>query len=218
MANYTTLTTEIVNTTENNAQEFLDQIPNIVNRAEERLTDELDDYGLVTYTSVAVSQGNNIVTLPTGTRIVKNFNVDINGAKTSILVKTDEYLRDYWDVSASTGEPKYYAHKDNTTIMIAPTPSSTSNGEVVHVTRPTTLTSASPDNYFTQFCYDALFNACMVESYIFMKNFQIVPLFEQRYQTSIQTVRNRARRFRRDDMTRPASPAGADNTVVDGSN
>ncbi len=119
MANFTTLTTEIVNTTENDAQEFLDQIPNIVNRAEERLTDELDDYGLVTYTSVAVSQGNNIVTLPTGTRIVKNFNVDINGAKTSILVKTDEYLRDYWNVSASTGEPKYYAHKDNTTIMIA---------------------------------------------------------------------------------------------------
>ena len=71
MANFTTLTTEIVNTTENDAQEFLDQIPNIVNRAEERLTDELDDYGLVTYTSVAVSQGNNIVTLPTGTRIVK---------------------------------------------------------------------------------------------------------------------------------------------------
>ena len=55
MANFTTLTTEIVNTTENDAQEFLDQIPNIVNRAEERLTDELDDYGLVTYTSVAVS-------------------------------------------------------------------------------------------------------------------------------------------------------------------
>ena len=94
MANYTTLTTEIVNTTENDAQEFLNQIPNIVNRAEERLTDELDDYGLVTYTSVAVSQGNNIVTLPTGTRIVKNFNIDINGAKTSILLKTDEYLKE----------------------------------------------------------------------------------------------------------------------------
>ena len=61
MADFTTLTTEIVNTTENDAQEFLDQIPNIVNRAEERLTDELDDYGLVTYTSVAVSQGNTLL-------------------------------------------------------------------------------------------------------------------------------------------------------------
>ena len=217
MADYTTLTTDIINTTENDSTEFLNQLPNIVNRAEERLTDELDDYGLVTYTSVAVSQGNNIVTLPTGTRILKNFNVVVNGKRTSILVKTDEYLRDYWNVSASTGEPKYYAHKDNTTIMVAPTPSSTSNGEIVHVTRPTTLTSASPTNYFTGFCYNALFNACLVESYIFMKNFQVIPAMEQNYQSAIAVVRNRARRFRRDDMTRPASPAGADDTVVDGS-
>ena len=55
MADFTTLTTEIINTTENDSTEFLSQLPNIVNRAEERLTDELDDYGLVTYTSVAVS-------------------------------------------------------------------------------------------------------------------------------------------------------------------
>ena len=47
MADFTTLTTEIINTTENDSTEFLSQLPNIVNRAEERLTDELDDYGLV---------------------------------------------------------------------------------------------------------------------------------------------------------------------------
>jgi len=44
MADFTTLTTEIINTTENDSTEFLNQLPNIVNRAEERLTDELDDY------------------------------------------------------------------------------------------------------------------------------------------------------------------------------
>ena len=162
--------------------------------------------------------GNTIYSGDSDGIIIVSEVVDINGAKTSILLKTDEYLRDYWNVSASTGEPKYYAHKDNTTILVAPTPSSTSNGEVVHISRPTTLTSASPSNYFTDFCYNALFNACLVESYIFMKNFQAVPTFEQKYQSAISIVRNRARRFRRDDMTRPASPAGADNTVVDGSN
>ncbi len=215
MADYTTLITEILNTTENDASEFINHLPNIVNRAEERMVDDLDDYGLVSYTSVAVSAGNNIVTLPTGTRIVKNFNVITDGERTNILVKTDEYLRDYWTVSASTGNPKYYAHKDNTNIMIAPTPASTSNGEIVHVSRPTTLSSTAPSNYFTNFCYDGLFNACLVESYIFMKNFEIVPLFEQRYQSSINILRNRARRFRRDDMTAPSSPAGGDDTIID---
>ena len=134
------------------------------------------------------------------------------------FLKTDEYLRDYWNVSASTGEPKYYAHKDNTTILVAPTPSSTSNGEDSACNKTYNFNVSFTYNYFTQFCYNALFNACLVESYIYMKNFQVVPTFEQRYQSAISIVRNRARRFRRDDMTRPASPAGADNTVVDGSN
>ena len=97
MADFTTLTTEIINTTENDSSEFLSQLPNIVNRAEERLTDELDDYGLVTYTSVAVSQGNNIVTLPTGTRIVKNFNVD-----NVRVLKAKELWGDKWEENIST--------------------------------------------------------------------------------------------------------------------
>ena len=50
MADYTTLITEILNTTENDAVEFINQLPNIVNRAEERMVDDLDDYGLVSYT------------------------------------------------------------------------------------------------------------------------------------------------------------------------
>ena len=71
MANYTFLVQDIIGATENDGTEFLAYMPKIVNRAEERLTRDLDDYGLVTYTSVAVSAGNNIVTLPVGTRIVK---------------------------------------------------------------------------------------------------------------------------------------------------
>lgn len=81
MANYTALVGEIINATENDSSEFYSFIPSIVNRAEERLTTDLDDYGLVTYTSVAVSSGNNLVTLPSGSRIVKNFNITSDSTK-----------------------------------------------------------------------------------------------------------------------------------------
>ena len=77
MASYSYLVDDIVQATENDSSEFLTYIPKIVNRAEERLTRDLDDYGLVTYTSVAVSSGVNQVTLPTGARVIKNFNVVI---------------------------------------------------------------------------------------------------------------------------------------------
>ena len=218
MANYTYLVDDISQATENDGTEFLAYIPKMVNRAEERLTRDLDDYGLVAYTSVAVSSGVNQITLPSGTRIVKNFNIVANGTRINLLQRTDEYIRDYWPVSASTGTPEYYARRDNTTVLLAPTPVSTFNGEVVHISRPTTLASATPNNYFSDFCYDALFNACMVEAMVFMKNYNAIQLFEQRYQEALNTLRNQARRTRRDDMQMPASPAGADNNLIVGAN
>ena len=171
MADYTYLVDDIIQAAENEGTEFVDYVPKMVNRAEERLTRDLDDYGLVTYTSVAIPSGNNQVTLPSGTRILKNFNIVANSTRINLLPRTDEYIRDYWPVSASTGTPEYYARRNNTTVLIAPTPVSTFNGEIVHISRPTTLASATPNNYFSDFCYDALFNASMVEAMIFQKDY-----------------------------------------------
>ena len=55
MANYTYLVTDIIDASENDGTEFVSAIPNMVNRVEERLTKTLDDYGLVTITSVTLS-------------------------------------------------------------------------------------------------------------------------------------------------------------------
>ena len=218
MANYTYLVNELIAATENDSTEFLNFIPNIVNRAEERLVKDLDDYGLVTYTSVAVSSGNNKVTLPSGTRIVKNINIVSNSSKINLLMRTDEFINDYWPVSASTSEPRYYGQRNGSTVVVAPTPASTYSGEVVHISRPTTLTSATNTNYFTDFCYDLLFNACMVEASMFQKDYQTAGLYQQQYSQVLDLQRNQARRTRRDDMQAPASPAGADDNLVPNSN
>jgi len=218
MANYTSLVSELIATTENDGDEFVNFIPNIVNRAEERLTKDLDDYGLVTYTSVAVSSGTNLLTLPTGTRIVKNINIkNSNSSKINLLLRTDEFINDYWPVSASTNSsypPKYYARRNNTTVLIAPTPASTFDGEVVHVSRPTTLTSVTQTNYFTDFCYDLLYTACMIESAVFQKDYNAATFYEQKYAGILNLQRNQARRTRRDDMQTPANPTGGDNPVI----
>ena len=217
MANYTYLVNDILETTENGSSEFLSSIPKMVNKAELRLTKDLDDYGLVAYTSVAVSSGKNIVNLPQGTRILKNFNIVSNGTKINLLQRTDEFINDYWPVSASTGTPEYYARRDNTTIIVAPTPVSTISGQVVHISRPVTLASVTPNNYFSDFCYDALYNASMVEALLYMKNYEPMSIYETRYKEALAALLNQARRTRRDDMQAPASPAGGDNTIIQGS-
>jgi hypothetical protein len=216
MANYTYLVNDIIETTENDNSDFTSAIPKFVNRAELRLTKDLDDYGLVTYTSVAVSSGKNIINLPSGTRILKNFNINNAGTKINLLQRTDEFLNDYWNVSASTGTPQYYARRDNTTVLIAPTAVSTVDGVIVHISRPTTLSSVTNTNYFSDFCYNALYNASMVEALLFMKNYEAITVYESRYKEEVQALRNQARRTRRDDMETPASPAGGDNTILGG--
>ena len=216
MANYTYLVNDIIESTENDNSDFASAIPKFVNRAELRLTTDLDDYGLVTHTSVAVSSGKNVITLPSGTRVIKNVNINNAGTRINLVQRTDEFINDYWSVSASTGTPEYYARRDNTTILIAPTPVSTVDGIVVHISRPVTLSSATNTNYFSDFCYNALYNASMVEALLFMKNYEAISVYESRYKEDVLALRNQARRTRRDDMESPASPAGGDNTILQG--
>lgn len=213
MANYSYLVDDIVAATENDSTEFSAYIPKMINRVEERLTKSLDDYGLVTITSITLTANENILTLPSNTRTVKNIHIKDSGTKINLLQRTDEFINDYWPVSASTGTPKYYAKRTNTNVIFAPTASATYSGELVYVSRPTTLTSVNDTNYFTDFCYDALFYGCMVEASDFMKNYSITQIYEQKYQDAITSLRNQARRTRRDDMEAPASPAGGDNTI-----
>ena len=148
--------------------------------------------------------------------LIKNVNINNNGTRINLVQRTDEFINDYWSVSASTGTPEYYARRDNTTILIAPTPVSTVDGIVAHVSRPTALTTATPNNYFTDFCYNALYNASMVEALLFMKNYEAIAVYESRYKEDVLALRNQARRTRRDDMESPASPAGGDNTILQG--
>lgn len=219
MANYIYLVNDIIAATENTGTEFINYLPYMVFHSEERLVKDLDDYGLVSYVSTAVSSGVNKITLPTNTRVIKNFNItNGNGTKTNLLLRTDEFINDYWPVSASVGVPKYYARRTDSSILIAPTPVSTCDAELVVVVRPTTLTSATPNNYFTDSCYDLLFNACMMEATMFQKDYIAMQQFEGRYKALLELQRNQARRTRRDDMQTPASPAGGDDTLVPNSN
>lgn len=218
MPSYSDLVLDIQRTAENDSQEFSDQIPVLINKAEYRLIKELDDVALNQITSITTQANNPLVSLASDTRIIRNINIKVSGSKINLLQRSQEYAYDYWPfVSSSVGEPKYYAMRSNTQIYIVPTPASAYDTEVVYVARPTTLTSAAPNNYFSDFCYDALFYACMIETSFYLKSFTTVPLWQGEYKAAIDGLRNQARRTRQDDMAQAASPAGSADTVIQGS-
>ena len=121
MPNYSDLKTDIINTSENDGTEFATQLPKSIQKAEFRLIKELDDFGLDEYTTVSVSSGNaSSISLNDRVRLVRNINFKTSSGTsvTNLLPRTVEYVNDYWPVSASTGTPRYYTRKNNSTIKI----------------------------------------------------------------------------------------------------
>ena len=214
---FNSLVSAIVETTENDGSEFLGALPNMIQRAQDKMMNDLDDQGLVSYASVAISSGTAEVSVPTGGEIIKTFTIEVSGARTQLKHRPYEYLLDYWPVSASTATPRYYGFKTNTEIRVAPTPSATIDSQIGFIAQITTITSASPTNYFTTHCENALFFATMVEASMFMKSFNTTQAWQQEYAGEIERLRNRARRSRQDDMQTNFSPAGGPNTLVKGS-
>ena len=224
MPDFSYLKTDLVNTTENDSTEFSTQVSAFVKKTEFRLVKDLDDVGLNEYNNVSVSGGNaGAIPLNDRALVVRNVNFVVsNGTSvTNLLQRTTEYVNDYWPVSASTGTPRYYTRKNNSSIKIVPTPVSVLTVEIESQSQPLALasatgTSVTTTNYFSEYCYDALFAGCMVEATMYMKDWNTLPVWQQQYQTAVDQLRNQARRTRQDDMAVAASPAGGPNTIIQG--
>ena len=224
MPDFNYLKTDLINTTENDSTEFSTQVSAFVKKTEFRLVKDLDDVGLNEYNNVSVSGGiAGAIPLNDRALVVRNVNFVVsNGTSvTNLLQRTTEYVNDYWPVSASTGTPRYYTRKNNSSIKIVPTPVSVLTVEIESQSQPLALasatgTSVTTSNYFSEYCYDALFAGCMVEATMYMKDWQTLPVWQQQYQTAIDQLRNQARRTRQDDMAVAGSPAGGPNTIIQG--
>ena len=230
MPNYSFLKTDIINTIENDSSEFETQISFFVEKAEDRLIKELDDPGLDNYSTFSFTASDPVVSLPADALVIRNVNYTTSvsttdvpaSSKVNLLQRTYEYAIDYFPfASASTGTPRYYSRKTNTQIYIVPTPASAVSGEIQFTRRPLALasatgTSVTTSNYFSEFCYNALFAACMVEATYFIKDFQTLANWEGKYKNSIDALRNQSRRTRQDDMQSANNPSGGPNPVLQG--
>ncbi len=228
---YSSLVQQIIDTMEDNSSEFESAVPDFIRRAELRLTREMDTHGLTQYFTSIFTKGEAFLAIPSTNLIVKNVNYLTSATTTmdngrvvgpntriSLLVRTKEYLEDYWPVRSSVGMPKYYSHFMQDQILMAPAPVSAFSTEIEIIVQPSTLSVGNETNYYTTFCENALFYASMIEACYFNKNTSAIQIWDQQYQREIITIVNEARRNRRDDMSKPNSPAGGADTLIDGAN
>ena len=190
---FTTLKTAIEDYTDNSEATFVSQLTRFILNAEERIlkTVQLDDFiKNVTGTATASSPY-----LGSPTDYLSSFSlavIDSSSNYNYLQLKHPSFIRDFTPASSTTGLPKYYAEFDENTFILAPTPDTTYTFELHYFFRPSSLTSAgdSGTTWLSDNAPNALLYGSLTEAMVYLKNYESLPIYEQRFQEAIALLKN----------------------------
>tara|TARA_R110002124_G_scaffold60997_3_gene167267 strand:+ start:1452 stop:2099 length:648 start_codon:yes stop_codon:yes gene_type:complete len=188
-----TLKTAIQDYSESTETSFVTNLPNFIKTAEERIlkTVQLDDFiKNVTGTATASSPyiGSPSDYLSSNSLAV----IDSSSNYNYLQLKHPSFIRDFTPASSTTGLPKYYAEFDENTFILAPTPDTTYTFELHYFFRPSSLTSAgdSGTTWLSDNAPNALLYGSLTEAMVYLKNYESLPIYEQRFQEAIALLKN----------------------------
>ena len=166
-----TLTTAIQDYTDNSETTFVNNIPNFVKAAEEKILKSVDlDYFRKNLTS-ALTSSDAFLTVPADYLASFSLQITTSGSESFLLQKDVNFLREYTPASTTTGLPKYYARFDEDNFILAPTPNSNYAIQLNYFYRPASLTAGSDSGttWVSTNAPFALLYGSLVEAYTFMK-------------------------------------------------
>jgi len=189
---FTTLKTAIQDYTDNAETTFVSQLSRFIINAEERILKECQLDVFRKSVEGNLTSSVKFLTKPTDFLAPYSLSV-INSSKNEFLLyKHVTFLQDYTPNPATTGVPLYYGDWDDSTFLIAPTPSSGLDVELHYFFRPQSITSASSGTtWLGDNAELALLYASLVEAYTFMKGEQdMMALYNGRFQEALQWLKN----------------------------
>ena len=187
------LKTAIQDYSESTETSFVTNLPNFIKTAEERILKsvQLDDFiKNVTGTATASSPyiGSPSDYLSSNSLAV----IDSSSNYNYLQLKHPSFIRDFTPASSTTGLPKYYAEFDENTFIVAPTPDAAYTFELHYFFRPSSLTSAgdSGTTWLSDNAPNALLYGSLTEAMVYLKNYESLPIYEQRFQEAIGLSKN----------------------------
>lgn len=178
--NYVELKAQIQAYVENYGTDFLASIDTMIAQAERRIYNDARLPVSRKTTAVLISAGQAV--LPAD--FIEAQEVSFSGV---LLVQKDpSFLLEAYGTAA--GNPEFYAYKDQTTLMFAPTPSSGSLA-VSYFGYPESIVTASTtwlgDNYD-----HALLSACLFEAAMYMKaEADMIAVYKAQYDTAVAPLK-----------------------------
>ncbi len=179
---YATLISQIELFVEDDSTEFESSIQGCVNRAEERILNDLDLALFNTTQTTATAQA-----IPYTTRSITTspiHSIYLTSAGRHIERRSLDYIQSY----GGSGAPLYF-YESETRIWWAPVPDAVYSVSITHPVNPTPLSGSNDTNWITQNTADLLLWASLVEAERFLIAPERVTEFEASYAARLGPIR-----------------------------
>ena len=189
---FTTLKTAIQDYTQNSETTFVNNLSRFIINAEERIFKEVQLDVFRKNVNGDLTSGNKFLTKPTDYLSTFSLSIINSSENVFLLRKHPTFLQDYTPNPSTTGVPQYYADFDETTFIVAPTPSSALTAELHYYHKPTSITATSDGTSWLGTNAElALLYASLVEAYTFMKGeADMFQIYNARYQEALAYLKN----------------------------
>ena len=172
---------------------FVSHLDDFIKTSEERILKavQLDDF--IKNVKGTATSGSSFLGTPSD--YLSSFSlavIDSSSNYNYLLLKHPSFIRDFTPAEATTGLPKYYSEFDSNTFQLAPAPNANLVFELHYFYRPSSLTSAgdSGSTWLSTNAPNALLYGALVEAMMYLKNYETIPIYEQRFQEALALMKN----------------------------
>ena len=185
--NYSSLVELVQDYLESTEESFVDNIPNFVQLAEERVYNSVQIPAIRKNATGTMTSGNKYLTLPTDWLATFSLTlIDTETGQQSFLLNKDvNYIREAYPTPADTGPPVHYAIFDADTLILGPTPDVNYGAELHYYYYPQSIVTAGTswlgDNFESVLLYGTL-----REAYNYLKGeVDLTAQYEAKYQEAL---------------------------------
>jgi hypothetical protein len=188
----TTLTNAIKEYTENTETTFVNNIPNFIKNAEERILKLVELEYFRKNVTGTLSSGNKFLAVPDDYLGSISLSVINSSNHEFLLFKDVNYVQEFNPNPATTGVPRYYAYFDVDNFIVSPTPNANYSAELHYYYRPQSITATSDGtSWLGTNAPDTLLFGSLYEAYIFMKGEQeFLTLYNNRFIEAMSRLKN----------------------------
>tara|TARA_R110000822_G_scaffold18041_1_gene59898 strand:+ start:109 stop:744 length:636 start_codon:yes stop_codon:yes gene_type:complete len=166
------------------------QIPRFIMLAEQVIASQIKFLGNLTVNTSNMVISTATIDKPARWHKTVSMNVTVSGKRQPVFLRKYEYLREYAPDPSVQGVPKFYADYDYTHWLVAPTPDTAYDYEVLYYERVQPLDSSNQSNWFTTYAPQAMLYGSLLQAMPFLKNDERIAMWQQQYDLIINTLKS----------------------------